>query len=77
MVAMAASALTADVFLQMTATLAHISQLQNTTKLHSEKFLPIYNGTPTVLDLKRGDEDFSLHFLGKVNLIKFFFYRYG
>ena len=71
MVAIAASALTADVFLQMTATLAHISQLQNTTKLHSEKFLPIYNGTPTVLDLKRGDENFSLRFSGKVNLIKF------
>ena len=71
MVAIASSALTADVFLQMTATLAHISQLQNTTKLHSDKFLPIYNGTPTVLDLKRGDENFSLHFFGKVNLIKF------
>ena len=71
MVAIASSALTADVFLQMTATLAHISQLQNTSKLHSENFLPIYNGTPTVLDLKRGDENFSLHFLGKVNLINF------
>ena len=56
MVAIASSALTADVFLQMTATLAHISQLQNTTTLHSDKFPPIYNGTPTVLDLKRGDK---------------------
>ena len=72
MVAIAASALTADVFLQMTATLAHISQLQNTTKFDSDKFPPIYNGTPTVLDLERGDVGFDLcYFWGKVNLIKF------
>ena len=48
MVAIADSALTADLFLQMTATLAHISQLQNTTKFDGDKFPPIYNGTPTV-----------------------------
>ena len=62
MVAIAASALTADVFLQMTATLAHISQLQNTTKLHSDKFPPTNNETPTVLDLERGDVEFHLYF---------------
>ena len=73
MVAIAASALTADVFLQMTATLAHISQLQNTTTADSDKFPPSKNGNPTVLDLKRGDEGFHLHFRGKVNLIKFIF----
>ena len=71
MVAIAASALTADVFLQMTATLAHISQLQNTTKFDSDKFPPIYNGTPTVLDLERGDGGFHRYIRGKVNLIKF------
>ena len=54
MVAIAASALTADIFLQMTATLAHISQLQNTTKFNADKFPPINEGIPTVLDLKRG-----------------------
>ena len=62
MVAIAASALTADVFLQMTATLAHISKLQNTTKFDHDKFHPINNGTPTVLDLKRGEEGFDLNF---------------
>ena len=62
MVAIATSALTADVFLQMTATLAHISQRQNTTKIHSDKLPPTDNGTPTVLDLKRGEEGFDLNF---------------
>ena len=60
MVAIAASALTADVFLQMTATLAHISKLQNTTKFHHDKFPTINYGSPTVLDLKRGEIRFHL-----------------
>ena len=57
MVAIAASALTADVFLQMTATLAHISKLQNTTQFDLDKFPPVINGSPTIFDFKRGEDD--------------------
>ena len=76
MVAIAASALTADVFLQMTATLAHISKLQNTTKLDNDKFNPINNGSLTFFDVKRGEIILICLVLSQVNL-KDFSTRYG
>eukprot|EP00092_Neocalanus_flemingeri_P005720 GFUD01006160.1.p1 GENE.GFUD01006160.1~~GFUD01006160.1.p1 ORF type:complete len:1193 (+),score=156.97 GFUD01006160.1:67-3645(+) len=53
MVAIAASALTADIFLQMTATLAHISKLQNTTNIANDKLAATDTGSLTFFDIKR------------------------
>ena len=61
--------LTADLFLQMTATLAHISQLknstvENSTLQYSTVEAPLYNvsNTTTFFNVQRGDTDLATQF---------------